>query len=141
MTRLLYLPDDQTLVVLESPVPAGELVERVNQGRWAPPAPYDKVNGAGAAAILHAIRFGRQGRTVIISPCLPLEEIHRLLKPRQRQILLLLAHGLTNKEIAIRLKLHPRTVALHIAALNEFFGTRSRAQAVRKAVEMGLIED
>jgi LuxR family maltose regulon positive regulatory protein len=65
----------------------------------------------------------------------------RPLKPRQRQNLLLLAPGLSNKEIAVPLKLHPRTVALHIAALNEFFGTQSRAQAVRKAVEMGLIED
>ena len=140
MTRLLFLPDDQTLVVLESPVAAGELVECVNQGRWIPPAPYDQLIPAKISATFRAARFGDQGRTVVISPCLPLAEIRRLLKPRQRQILLLLAHGLTNKEIAVRLKLHPRTVALHIAALNEFFGARSRAQAVRKAVEMGLIE-
>jgi DNA-binding NarL/FixJ family response regulator len=137
MTRLLFLPDEETLVVLDSPMAAGDLVECVNQGQWIPPAPYDHMN----VAILRATRFGSQGRTVIISPCLPLAEIHRLLKPRQRQILLLLAHGLSNKEISVRLNLHPRTVALHIAALNEFFGARSRAQAVRKAVEMGLIED
>ena len=54
---------------------------------------------------------------------------------------LLLAHGLSNKEIAVRLKLHPRTVALHIAALKEVFGASSRAQSVQKAVEMGLIEE
>jgi len=138
MTRLLFLPDEQTLMVLDSPQPAAELVECVNQGRWVPPPPFDGVNGASLAATLHATR---QGRTVIISPFLPLAEIHRLLKPRQRQILLLLAHGLSNKEIAVKLKLHPRTVALHIAALNEFFGTRSRAQAVSKALEMGLIEE
>jgi DNA-binding NarL/FixJ family response regulator len=141
MTRLLFLPDDQTLVVLESPLAAGDLVELVNQGRWIPPAPYDQANPANSAVIFQAARFGDQGRTVVISPCLPVAEIRRLLKPRQRQILLMLAHGLTNKEIAVRLKLHPRTVALHIAALNEFFGARSRAQSVRKAVEMGLIED
>jgi DNA-binding NarL/FixJ family response regulator len=134
MTRLLFLPDDETLVVLDSSLAAGDLVERVNHGQWMPPSPYDRVN----PAILYATR---QGRTVIISPCLPVAEIHHLLKPRQRQILLLLAHGLTNKEIAVRLKLHPRTVALHIAALNEFFGTRSRAQSVRKAMEMGLIKE
>jgi DNA-binding NarL/FixJ family response regulator len=132
MTRLLFLPDDVALLVLDSPMAAGDLVECVNQGQWTPPAPYDREN----TVTLHATR---QGRTVIISPCLPLAEIHRLLKPRQRQILLLLAHGLSNKEIAMKLKLHPRTVALHIAALNEFFGARSRVQSVRKAVEMGLI--
>ena len=141
MTRLLFLPDDQTLVVLESPLAAGDLVELVNQGQWIPPAPYDQATPAGRAAIFQAARFGDQGRTVVISHCLPAAEIRRLLKPRQRQILLLLAHGLTNKEIAVRLKLHPRTVALHIAALNEFFGARSRAQSVKKAIEMGLIEE
>jgi DNA-binding NarL/FixJ family response regulator len=140
MTRLLFLPDDQTLVVLDSPLPAGELVEKVGLGQWTPPPPYDS-----AKASLHATTLGR---TVIITPTLPLEmadpgldEIRRLLKPRQRQILLLLAHGLSNKEIAVRLKLHPRTVALNIAALNEFFGSRSRAESVKRAVEMGLIED
>jgi DNA-binding CsgD family transcriptional regulator len=136
MTRLLFLPDDQTLVVLVSPLDAGELVARVNLGQWVPPAPYDK--GNAVHPILHATWLGR---TVVISPGLPLEKIHRLLKPRQRQILLLVAHGLSNKEIAVRLKLHPRTVALNIAALNEFFGSRSRAESVKRAVEMGLIED
>ncbi len=136
MTRLLFLPDDQTLVVLDAPQAAGELVEWVNQGQWVPPAPYDR--GNGVHPIWHAIRLGR---TVVVSACLPLAQIHRLLKPRQRQILLLLAHGLTNKEIALKLKLHPRTVALHIAALNEFFGSRSRAESVKRAVEMGLVED
>ena len=141
MTRLLFLPDDQTLVVLESPLAAGDLVELVTQGRWIPPAPYNLENTAKSGATFQAARFGDQGRTVVISLCLAPSEIRRLLKPRQRQILLLLAHGLTNKEIAVRLKLNPRTVALHIAALNEFFGARSRAQSVRKAVEMGLIEE
>ena len=78
---------------------------------------------------------------MIVSPQMAQEKIRRLLKPRQRQILLLLAHGLSNKEIAVRLKLHPRTVALHIAALKEVFGASSRAQSVQKTVEMGLIEE
>ncbi len=139
MTRLLFLPDDQTLVVLEAPQAAGELVECVNQGQWVPPAPYDTAHAA------HAITLGR---TVIITPTLPLDladpglnEIHRLLKPRQRQILLLLAHGLSNKEIAVRLKLHPRTVAQHIARLKMLFGASSRAQSILKAVDLGFFEE
>jgi DNA-binding NarL/FixJ family response regulator len=149
MTRLLFLPDDQTLVVLESSVPAGELVEMVGRGQWTPPAPYDVANGGEVAGALHAIRFGSLGRTVIITPHLPLDladhgvldEIHRLLKPRQRQILLLLAHGLSNKQIAERLNLHVRTVADHIATLKTLFGASSRAQSILKAVDLGFFED
>ncbi len=69
------------------------MVERVNQGLWVTPAPYDR--GNGVHAILHTTRLGR---TVVFSRGLPLAKIHRLLKPRQRQILLLLAHGLSNME-------------------------------------------
>jgi len=143
MTRLLFLPNDETLVVLDSPMAAGALVDYVNQGRWAPPPPYESMNAAGAS--LHATRLGR---TVIVTPHLPLDltepaldEIRRLLKPRQRQILLLLAHGLSNKEIALQLNLHPRTVALHISTLKALFGATSRAQSIRKAVELGFLEE
>jgi DNA-binding CsgD family transcriptional regulator len=144
MTRLLFLPDDETLVVLDSPLAAGALVERVNQGQWTPPPPY----GAVKAAALHATRLGGQGRTVVVTPRQPLDlpapgldEIRRLLKPRQRQVLLLLAHGLSNKEIAVQLDLHPRTVAMHIATLKALFGASSRAQSIHKAVELGFFED
>ena len=141
MTRLLFLPDDETLVVLDSSLSATALADSVNQGQWTPPPPYD----AGKAATLHATR---QGRTVIVTPHLPLDladptfdEVSRMLKPRQRQILLLLAHGLSNKEIAVHLGLHPRTVAMHIATLKALFGASSRAQSIRKAVELGFFEE
>jgi hypothetical protein len=61
MTRLLFLPDDETLVVLDSPMTARTLVERVNQGQWTPPAPYTTSNPAVVTATLHTTR---QGRTV-----------------------------------------------------------------------------
>ena len=148
MTRLLFLPDDQTLMLLDSPLAAGDLVECVNQDRWTPPAPYDASHGDQIAAPLHAIRLGSQASTVIITPHLPFDlaeasraEIHRRLKPRQRQILLLLAHGLTNKETAVQLGLHPRTVAQHIAALKVLFGASSRAQSILKAVDLGFFAE
>ena len=148
MTRLLFLPDDQILVVLDSPLAAGDLVECINQGRLTPPAPYDAMQGDQISATLHAIRLGSQASTVIITPHPPLDlaeasraEIHRLLKPRQRQILLLLAHGLSNKEIAVQLGLHPRTVAQHIAALKALLGASSRAHFIRKAVDLGFFRD
>jgi DNA-binding NarL/FixJ family response regulator len=138
------LPDDETLVVLHSPLSAGDLAERVNQGQWTPTPPYDAASPTG----LHATRLGGQGRTVIVTPHQPLDlnkpaldEIRRLLKPRQRQVMLLLAHGFSNKQIASQLNLHPRTVALHVATLKALFGASSRAQSIHKAVELGFFEE
>ncbi|NMB87760.1 MAG: hypothetical protein GYA17_05340, partial [Chloroflexi bacterium] len=40
MTRLLFLPTEHTLLWLEEPRAAGQLVEEVRAGRWLPPPPY-----------------------------------------------------------------------------------------------------
>jgi DNA-binding CsgD family transcriptional regulator len=59
---------------------------------------------------------------------------------RQREVLQLLAEGLTTKEIAIKLGLHQRTIAVHIAELKERLGTQTRAQTVGRGAVMGLCE-
>lgn len=61
------------------------------------------------------------------------------LTARQRDILHLLAAGLTNKEAASRLSLSPRTVEMHVAGLLDRLNCRTRAAAVRHAVELGLL--
>lgn len=58
---------------------------------------------------------------------------------RQREVLDLLAIGLTGKEIASRLNLSPRTVEMHVARLLESLNCRTRAEAVRKATERGWV--
>jgi DNA-binding NarL/FixJ family response regulator len=50
---------------------------------------------------------------------------------RQCQVLSLLCEGLTIKQMAGRLGLHPRTVGLHIRGLKERFGAENIAQLVR----------
>ncbi len=61
------------------------------------------------------------------------------LTPRQLEILLLLAEGLRNAEIAERLSTTPKTVEHHITAVLAKLNARSRAEAVRRAYEAGLI--
>ena len=58
---------------------------------------------------------------------------------RQREVLDLLAAGLTDKETAARLNLSPRTVEMHVARLLENLNCRTRAEAVRKASERGWL--
>ena len=94
----------------------------------------------GASAACEAAQSGLEYSELAVAEA-ALDEIRRLLRPRQRQVLLLLAHGLSNKEIAVQLNLHPRTVAMHIAALKALFGASSRAQSIHKAVELGFFEE
>jgi DNA-binding NarL/FixJ family response regulator len=59
---------------------------------------------------------------------------------RQREILRLVAEGQTNAEIARALVLSPRTVEMHVANILAALDSRSRAEAVRRATELGLLE-
>jgi DNA-binding CsgD family transcriptional regulator len=61
------------------------------------------------------------------------------LTPRQLEILLLLAEGLHNSEIAERLSTTPKTVEHHVTAVLAKLQARSRSEAVRFAYEAGLI--
>jgi len=54
------------------------------------------------------------------------------LTPRQTQVLELLAHGLTNRNIGLRLGCAERTVELHVSALLERIGAESRAELVAR---------
>jgi DNA-binding NarL/FixJ family response regulator len=60
--------------------------------------------------------------------------------PRERQVLPLLAEGLTMRQIGSRLGLSPRTVESHVAKLYRKLGVRTRVQAVARAAQVGLIE-
>lgn len=60
------------------------------------------------------------------------------LTDRQCDVLVLLADGLTNSEIARRLVLSHRTVDHHVSAILTALGVASRREAARRAHEMGL---
>jgi ATP/maltotriose-dependent transcriptional regulator MalT len=60
---------------------------------------------------------------------------------RQREILQLVALGQTNAEIARTLVLSPRTVEMHVANILATLDSRSRAEAVRRATELDLLEE
>ena len=52
------------------------------------------------------------------------------LSPRERETFALLAHGLTNEEIADRLFVTPSTTKKHVVSIYDKLGVRTRAEAV-----------
>lgn len=61
------------------------------------------------------------------------------LTPREREVLRLLAPGLTNRQIASDLFLSPRTVDMHVRNLLAKLDCRTRTEAVHRATELGVL--
>jgi len=62
-----------------------------------------------------------------------------LLSSREREVLELVAHGLSDREIAEQLVLSPHTVHRHVANIRHKLGRGSRTAAVAEAGRLGLI--
>jgi len=101
-------------------------------------------------AVVRAIRTVMQGdtwfsRTVVEKLARPApSEAPPAEKPaltdRELEVLRLAAQGKTNKEIAQKLGIRPRTVAFHVEKLLTKLGSSNRAEAVAKAIQCGWIE-
>jgi DNA-binding NarL/FixJ family response regulator len=61
------------------------------------------------------------------------------LTSRETDVLELLAQGLPNKAIAVRLGISDQTVKFHVASIGGKLGAANRTDAVRLAVRRGLI--
>jgi DNA-binding NarL/FixJ family response regulator len=97
-------------------------------------------------AIVEAIRRAAQGE-MAFSPGVA-EVAQALLKSpgevprlteRERDVLALMAEGLSNKEIARRLKMTTRTVEFHVGNILRKLGVASRVEAAVRAKERGII--
>jgi ATP/maltotriose-dependent transcriptional regulator MalT len=58
---------------------------------------------------------------------------------RQKEILLLLSEGLTNKQISDKIFLSTRTVDMHVSNILQRFNSRTRTEAVSKAKELHIL--
>jgi DNA-binding NarL/FixJ family response regulator len=102
------------------------------------------LKGSRSEDLLAAIAAAAEGKTWI-SPGIATDMANALrrdrprLTEREREILQLVAQGLSNKRIAQRLSITERTVKFHVAAIFGRLGARNRAQAISLAQERGLL--
>lgn len=61
------------------------------------------------------------------------------LSPRERDVLTLLADGLSDKQIGLALGIHWMTARRHVGNIASKLGARNRTHAVRIAFELGLL--
>jgi DNA-binding NarL/FixJ family response regulator len=61
------------------------------------------------------------------------------LSPREREVLQLLAQGLTNREIARKLTVSASTIKIHVEHILAKLGVSDRTQAAVRAFELGLL--
>ncbi|MFN9575254.1 MAG: LuxR C-terminal-related transcriptional regulator [Gemmatimonadota bacterium] len=162
---LLWAPaDDRAEAALGAPLPATPAVVARAPRRdaaWA-----ERVLAAGVRAVLEpdpspeeitaAIEAAARG-LVVLAPALAATLLARRdiaagsvprhdqsdaaarLTPRELEILGWLAQGLANKHVASRLGLSEHTVKTHVAHLFEKLGVGTRAEAVARAVRLGVL--
>jgi DNA-binding NarL/FixJ family response regulator len=67
------------------------------------------------------------------------ESVIESLTAREREVLQLMAEGLANKQIALRLSISEHTVKFHLSSLYGKLGVASRTEAVKRGLGLGLI--
>lgn len=101
----------------------------------------------GAAELRQAVRAAADGE-LSLAPTAAKRLVHQVtnpgpdafLTPRENQVLVLLARGRANKEIARELRIGQQTVKTYVSNILAKLGVRSRTEAALYAFESGLTE-
>ncbi len=104
--------------------PADGLAERLRTGEWALPAP------APDGMDVQVLQFDE---TILVIGKTNMPSASRRLTTRQAQVLDGIMQGLTIQQIALQLRISPRTVSYHASQLKLRLGADTLAQAVKNA--------
>jgi len=107
------------------------------------------LKGAPREELFGAIRIVAHGGSTL-QPVVAAKLMERMTGPsrsqieplteREREVLQCMAQGLQNKEIASKLVISERTVKFHVSAILAKLGAGNRTEAVRLAMQHGLVQ-
>lgn len=112
------------------------------------------LKGAASGDLLAAVAAAARGETFLypsVAKKLVADYLNRVgageerdtyssLSPREREVVVLIAEGLTNKEIADRLNISPSTVQTHTGRVMEKLNLHKRGEIIKYALRRGLID-
>jgi DNA-binding NarL/FixJ family response regulator len=140
------LAADLSVVLLGDSVPPGGSAAALRAGvRAVLPAditPEQLVSALQAAAEGLLVLHPSQANEALPASAAPSPELHELaesLTRREVEVLQMLAAGLSNKEIAARLKISEHTAKFHVASILGKLGASSRTEAVSLGIRRGLV--
>ena len=107
-----------------------------------PDATFAPLAGTRASALVRGSRRGGASLPSRVGRAGRLEAAEGeavLLSEREREVLALVARGLTDREISEQLVISPHTVHRHVANVRQKLGSTSRSAAVAEAARLGLL--
>lgn len=126
MTRVIYLPDQHTMTIIDVPEPAASLAEALRNGLWPLPVPQPETTD---------FQVMLQAETVVVIVQPAPSASRKRLTPRQAQVLEGIMQGASIQQIALRLHISPRTVSYHASQVKQRLGADTLAQAVAQMVK------
>ncbi len=105
------------------------------------------LKAAPAAEVVAGIRSVAAGETALapsvaralVRAARPQEQPATVLSPREAEVLALVAEGLTNREVGVRLHVGEATVKTYLGRVFDKLDVSDRTRAVTKALELGLL--
>jgi len=130
MTRILIFHEPDAFGVVEVDARADRIVKAINAGRGEVYLPKSSGNPLYARV---------QGDVVVVTQTAPpsKEDLPKLSR-REYQVLCLLGEGLTTSQIALKLRLRPRTIRGYVSGMKAKVHAQNIQQLVARAVALGL---
>jgi DNA-binding NarL/FixJ family response regulator len=130
------------LALVGTPEMARSLFRAGAKGVIARDASPDRLTAASvavASGLCALDEASLQGLLVPVAPPAPVEPDVALLTPREREVLELLAEGLSNKVVALRLDISEHTAKFHVNSILDKLEADTRTDAVVRAARRGLL--
>lgn len=136
--RLVFLSQQVDLLELRAVLAARGLGYVARQSAASELIPALHMAGKGRHYLSSQLKSA-SSRSQSRRPPMPLPWLPPELTVRQRQVLQMVAEGMTTREISAALHISPKTVEFHRAALMNHTGLRSTAELTRFAIATGIV--